>query len=289
MRKGIEPEETFRVAPALNLGLPGTVFALVFLRRPSAVKNGSRNLSLPVECFLKVLRTPRYTGQSLIGETMDAIECIKSRTSIRKFKSDPVPRKLLVEIIEAACQSPSYRNCQPWEVAVVSGRKKQALSDLLIDLAEKGVTPKPDIPAPAAWPKIIEERMEDHFHKRARNLGIDLSDPNFMKHSLIENFRFYGAAHAMFLFQDSSLSSWQILDMGIFAQSLMLAAHAMGLGTVPQAYVTNYAAEVKTFLNIPESKRLVLGLSLGYPDPDAPAGRTQGDRMDVGSVVRWIE
>ena len=58
---------------------------------------------------------------------MDAVECIKTRMSIRKFKPEPVPKKVLLNIIDAAKRSPSYKNTQPWEVAIVSGAKKSSL------------------------------------------------------------------------------------------------------------------------------------------------------------------
>jgi nitroreductase len=220
---------------------------------------------------------------------MEAIECVKTRISVRKFKSDPVPKETLVEIVEAAQRSPSYRNCQPWEVVIVSGKKKEALSSRLVHLTEKGVGFKPDIPSPGLWPDTMRKRMDELLKKRAAVLNIKMDDPQFMQNSLIANFRFYGAPHAIFLYQDSSLSTWQILDMGIFAQSLMLAAHAKGLGTVPQAYLTNYSEEVKNFLEIPEYKRLVLGISIGYPDPKDKASTFRSDRVELKSILRWIE
>jgi len=220
---------------------------------------------------------------------MDAIECIRTRTSIRKFKSESVSKDLLREIIDIAHRSPSYRNCQPWEVSVVSGGKKDALSALLINMAEKGVVPNPDIPAPQSWPSDIQLRIESHLKRRAENSGVNMSHPGYMKNNLIENFRFYGAPHAIFLFQDSSLSNWQILDMGMFAQSLMLAAHSKGVGTVPQAYLTHYPAVVKKFFEIPDSKRLVLGLSVGYPDMTEKAVPFRSDPVAVNSIIKWFE
>jgi nitroreductase len=92
----------------------------------------------------------------------------------------------------------------------------------------------------------------------------------------------------MFLFQDSSLPTWSIFDMGLFAQSLMLVAHAYGLGTVPQAFVTDYAADVKQFLGIPESKRLVLGISIGYPDLESPVNKFRTDRIETDEIVRFL-
>jgi len=77
--------------------------------------------------------------------------------------------------------------------------------------------------------------------------------------------------------------------MGMFAQSLMLAAHSRGLGMIPQIYLTYYPSDVKKFLQIPESKRLVLGLSIGYPDPKDKVNSYRSDRVPVGKIIKWIE
>lgn len=220
---------------------------------------------------------------------MDTIECIRTRMSIRKFKPDTVPKEILLNIINTAIWSPSYKNSQPWEVAVVSGQKREDLSRLLIELLEKGTEPRSDLPEPMSWPADIDRRIREHIRKRGEKLGLDLNDPELRKKSKIANFRFYGAPHAIFLFQDSSLSMWSVLDMGIFAQSLMLAANAYGLGTVPQAFLTDYSSEVKRFLQIPESKRLVLGISIGYPDLADKANSYRSDRVGIDKIVKWVE
>ena len=69
----------------------------------------------------------------------------------------------------------------------------------------------------------------------------------------------------------------------------MLAAYAKGLGTVPQAFATDYAQDVKKFLGIPPTKRLVLGFSIGYPDMESPANAYRTDRVGSDQVITWIE
>jgi nitroreductase len=54
---------------------------------------------------------------------MELLEALKARKSIRVFKTDPVPRALLTEILEAARWSPSWGDTQPWELAVVKVRR----------------------------------------------------------------------------------------------------------------------------------------------------------------------
>lgn len=220
---------------------------------------------------------------------MDAIECIKTRMSIRKFKPEPVPKELLLDVINIAKWSPSYKNTQPWEVAILSGPKKEALSKLLIENLEKGVPTCPDIPEPASWPAREQSRIDDLYGSRAKAFGVDLNDPEVLRKAKIANFSFYGAPHAIYLFQDSSLTPWSLFDLGLFAETLMLAAHARGLGTVPQAFATDYARDVKKFLGIPETKRLVLGISTGYPDMTSKANAFKTGRVEAEEFVRWFE
>jgi len=220
---------------------------------------------------------------------MDAIECIKTRMSIRKFKPDTVPVETLLKVIDTAKWSPSYKNSQPWEVIIVSGNRKEELSKLLVGLLEQGEKPCPDIPEPKSWTPVIEARIANLIKKRSELTGKDLNAPEVRKKSKVANFRFYGAPHGMFIFQDSSLALWSLFDMGLFAQSLMLSAHAYGLGTVPQAFLTDYSLHVKKYLGIPESKRLVLGISIGYPDMKSPVNGSRTDRVETGKIVRLVD
>ncbi len=220
---------------------------------------------------------------------MDAIECIKTRKSIRKFKSHPVTKEILLEIINIAGRSPSYKNSQPWEIIILSGAKKEALSKMLIDTLEKGIKPGPDIPEPMSWPPAEDARIAALFRKRAEATGINMNDPEVLKKAKAANFNFYGAPHAVYLFQEASLPLWSLFDLGLFAQSLMLAAHARGLGTVPQAFATDYAQDIKKSLGISETKRLVLGISIGYPDLDSSVNAFKTDRVAIEEFMRWVE
>jgi nitroreductase len=200
---------------------------------------------------------------------MDAIECIKTRMSIRKFKPEPVPKEVLLEVINTAKWSPSYKNTQPWGAVIVSGEKKDEVSRLLIGLLENGAEPCPDLPAPESWPAPEAARIDHLFKKRSEATGIDMNDPETLIKGKKANFSFYGAPHAIYLFQDASLTH--------------------GLGTVPQAFVTDYAQDVKKLLSIPETNRLVLGISIGYPDTEAPVNAFRTDRVESDQIVKWIE
>lgn len=220
---------------------------------------------------------------------METQESIRTRMSIRQFKPDPLPKEVLMELIDTAKWSPSYKNSQPWEVILVSGAKKDALSKMLVDLLERGEKPQPDLDEPASWPEPCATRIKEYVLMRARATGRDMNDPEVLKQAKRANFNFYGAPHVIYLYQHGRLPLWSLLDMGLFAQSLMLAARAKGIGTVPQAFATDYAKDIKRFLSIPEEMRLVLGISIGYPDMDAPTNKFRSHRIETTEIVRWVE
>jgi len=220
---------------------------------------------------------------------MDAIKCIESRKSIRGFKPESVDRARLTRLLDIAKRSPSYKNSQPWEVLILSGDKKEALSKKLVQLLHDGVEPAPDLAAPVDWPPAEGARIDSMLNKRSKILGVDLTAPVIVKRSKEANFNFYGAPHVIYLYQEASLSEWSLFDLGLFTQSLMLAAHAEGLATVPQAFATDYAKEIKDFLSIPAEKRLVLGVSIGYPDWEAPINQFESERVETDELVRWLE
>jgi nitroreductase len=63
---------------------------------------------------------------------VDVLEAIKTRRSIRKFKKDLVPEKLLNQVLDAGRWAPSSRNRQPWKFIVLrSAEVRKRLSELL--------------------------------------------------------------------------------------------------------------------------------------------------------------
>ncbi len=56
---------------------------------------------------------------------MNVFEVIRKRRSIRKFRSDPIPKEDLRKILEAAIWAPSAGNLQPWEFIIVDSLEKR--------------------------------------------------------------------------------------------------------------------------------------------------------------------
>ncbi len=141
----------------------------------------------------------------------------------------------------------------------------------MLELAKRNAPIKPDIllPKPADWPEQMEKRLREHGARRLNTIGIERTDRAGREKLRLMNFEFYGAPCAVFLFMDGSLPEWSLFDIGLFAQNLILSAHCFGIGSCIQASVTEYAKEIKTFLNIEKNKKLVACISMGHPDKEA--------------------
>jgi nitroreductase len=54
---------------------------------------------------------------------MEALKCIMTRRSVRKYEPGTIPETKLRKILEAAMSAPSARNRQPWRFVVVRERE----------------------------------------------------------------------------------------------------------------------------------------------------------------------
>ena len=89
------------------------------------------------------------------------------------------------------------------------------------------------------------------------------------------------------MYMDASLGEWSLVDIGLAVESLMLAAWHYGVGTCPEAAVVQYPGVLRGLLKIPESKRIILGLAVGYPDLSSPAMKLRSEREPLEALVVW--
>ena len=60
---------------------------------------------------------------------MDVREAIRTRRSIGKVKSDPIPKETIEMILEAAIWAPNHKLTEPWQFFVMSGEGRERLGD----------------------------------------------------------------------------------------------------------------------------------------------------------------
>jgi nitroreductase len=216
---------------------------------------------------------------------MDLLKAIHERKSIRAFKSDPIPKERVEEILTLAIHAPSAINLQPSEFIVVTGEEKERLSRRLIKAyREKQISCGPDAvkPLPKTFGKRGAKTLEA-MNPFFKEMGVQ-SDPFINEGSC----NFYGAPVAIILCLDDAFSKARFVDIGAVLGYFVLAAHELGLGTCPIGLITAYEDEIKDVLNIPENKMVVIGIALGYPDWESPINRFKSFRDSLEKFVRWI-
>jgi len=221
---------------------------------------------------------------------MNVEQAIVGRYSCRAYLDDPVPRPLLEKILETARWSPSGANMQPWQVVVLQGEAKERLSDALLAAFDAGERPAPDYDYyPAEWIEPYKGRRYQCGLALYQALAIERDDKARRLEAWRDNYRFFGAPVALLFFIHRSLATGSWLDMGMFIQSVMLAARQWGLESCPQASVADYPQVVRHTLGLEEELRLLCGLALGYPDADHPVNNYRTDREPVAGFTRWFD
>lgn len=222
-----------------------------------------------------------------------------TRRSIREFRPDPVPAHLLDAVLGDAITAPSWSNTQPYRLAVATGIVRDRISVALcrrFDEAARarrgsvlarmrfavrqGGRPRGDFDVPRTYPPELQERRRATGFGLYSVLGIDREDQSARDRQLRRNFEFFDAPTVVFIFVHEHLGSYSVLDAGLLLQTLMLSAHAHGLGTCAQGALALWPEPVRDAFLVPEQYRLLCGVSIGYP-ADAPVNAYAPTRRSV--------
>lgn len=180
---------------------------------------------------------------------MEALECIKTRRSVRKFTEQPVDRALLEQVVAAAAYAPSWKNTQIARYTVVTdSAKKQRLAD--------------------------ECMMDFAFNQKTSSHA-----PALVVVTAITGRSGYERDGS---FSTSQGTHWQSFDAGVAAQTFCLAAHALGLGAVIMGIFDE--AKVRAVLDLPAEQMVSAIIAIGHPaeQPVCPK------RKDVDTLLQFV-
>ncbi|MGE5579046.1 MAG: nitroreductase family protein [Bacillota bacterium] len=182
----------------------------------------------------------------------DAIQVIKRRRSIRKYKPDPIPDEALQTIVECGLLAPSAINQQKWHFSVVQGPIIEKMAGIMRE----------------RWLKSGNERLV----ARAKD-GVS---------------PFHGAP-ALIIITGDPQARWIQVDCGCAVQNLALAAEALGIGSCVMAapggaLEGSEGEEIKKALGIPEGYAHMISMSLGYKDCETPAPHPRKP-----DLVSWVK
>ncbi len=221
---------------------------------------------------------------------MNVIEALEKRKSTRAYLPKPVEKEKLVAILRAARHAPSGTNAQPWQVAVVSGKKKAELAGAMENaFRERGEGTMDYHYYPLEWHEPFKKRKVTCGAQLYSALKIDRSDKERRLEQWIANYRAFDAPVVLFFFIDPGMQKGSFLDFGMFIQSIMLAAVEEGLATCAQAALGQYPALVKDFLGYSRDTILLCGMALGYEDKEAPVNNYRTEREEVEVFTRFFD
>lgn len=205
-----------------------------------------------------------------MSEFENLLALMRGRRSARMFKKDAVPREAIEQIVDAARWAPSAGNRQDWEFTVIYsteikrelGRATRAAWDALLAKSES---------------ESITEELRKHsryFYWFARApivIAVSAHEADgFMAHLC-------GAAAGDVAGHKTSAA--------MAAQNLMLAAHALGLGTCCLTAPVIAQDEIKTLLGLGRRRELVCLIALGWPAAPVP----EMPRKPITEIMRFIE
>ena len=219
---------------------------------------------------------------------MQFIDALHARKSVRAFRPDPISRELVEELLALASRAPSGTNIQPWKMHVVAGDVRAVLEREVLIHRE---TQPPD--AGAEFPR--SSKRKEPYIGRMRKLGKDMysllaipkGDPAANWAQWGRNYKFFDAPVGVIFTIDKDLDAMSFIDLGIFLQTLMLAAKVRGLDTCAQGAWNNYWSVTRRVLNVPDDQYIICGLSLGYADESAPVNALVAEREPVESFATF--
>lgn len=180
---------------------------------------------------------------------MDALECIKSRRSIRKFKENPVDRETIQQIVDAARFSPSWKNTQIVRYHVIED------ASILEHIANNCV-------------------LDFEFNQKTISRA-----PQLVVISMIEKRCGYERDGS---FSTSKEDRWEMFDAGIASQTFCLAAHDMGVGTVILGIFDE--DKIAKAISLPEGQKVAALIAMGYPNQECDAP----PRKEVEQLINYI-
>ena len=228
-----------------------------------------------------------YTGNRKDGAVlMHILESVRNRKSIRGFKQDPVPREIIKEVLDIATRAPSAMNTQPWEFTVVAG-------DVLDHIRQGNME---QLLSGAAGLKHYHSNYQGVYRKRQVELAVEIfklmgiaREDSIKREAWTQRgFRFFDAPAAIIISSDTIDGAFVLFDIGAVTQTICLVALNYGLGTCIGIQGAMFPEVIRKYAGIPDCKKIIISIAIGYPDDDFPANKLISRREPVDNITNWV-
>jgi nitroreductase len=188
---------------------------------------------------------------------MDAIDAIQHRTSVRRFRPEPVPHDTIARLLDCAVRAPNHKLTEPWRFAVLTGSAVTRLAELR---ARHRLKRYADPAAPEAQAGMEKVRRETE------------QTPAFVV--------------VMCAVSPDEITREEDYAAAMMATgNLLIAAESLGLGTYLKTGGIMRDPELAALAGLPDGFRIVAVVSLGVPAAEEPPRR----RRPAAELTRWVE
>jgi len=220
-------------------------------------------------------------------EQYDALRgLLDERWTCRQFLSTPVPHDTIARVLTLAQRTPSWCNSQAWQVVVTEGEATEGFRKGLAAYIQANPT-APDFEFPAAYTGVYRERRRECAFELYDSVGIAMGDRAASFVQTLRNFELFDAPHVAIVTTEADLGVYGAVDCGLYVNTFLLGAQSLGLAAAAQAALASYAPFIREHFDLPDNRRVVVGVSFGYPDLDHPVNNFRTSRADLDEVVTW--
>jgi len=214
---------------------------------------------------------------------MTVTDALRARTSIREFLPTPLPEAIVREILDVARWAPSGGNLQPWKVIAVAGDEQRAVTELAKRVLMENPTGEvTDFP-------VYPEKLWEPYRTRRYDLGeamyelleIPREDKMARLMRFARNYEFFGAPVGLFFVIDRRMGHGQWAHLGMFMQSIALAAIERGVSSCMQEAWAAVRRSLGAHFGLADNEVLYCGMSLGYADTSQPVNKLRSERAPV--------
>ena len=187
---------------------------------------------------------------------MDAIDAIQKRTSVRRYRADPVARETIELLLDCAIRAPNHKLTEPWRFAVLTGESKARLAEIRARHRLKRYDDPASSEAVAAGDKQRKETLETPA------VVVVMSRVH----------------------EDEIIREEDYAAVMMATANLMTAAQSLGLGTYLKTGGVMRDPGLGDLVGLPDGYRVVGILSLGYPaEADSPRRR-----RPARELTQWL-
>jgi nitroreductase len=217
-------------------------------------------------------------------------DVVLGRRSIRGYKSDPVPRAVVREVIELAMRAPSSLNTQPWNFYVVAGEPLDRIRAGNTERNLAGVPASRESRSHGEYVGAHRERQIEIAKQLFAVMGIERHDKEARLDWVLRGFRQFDAPVSVVITYDRSIHGGDIgpFDCGAVVNALVNAAWSRGLGCVINSQGIMQSPVVREHAGIPDDQVIMICVAMGYPDESFPANAVVSRRKSVEEAVVFV-